>query len=228
MTNRLMPLLQLSDSQFPSGAFSHFFGFETYIQEDVVTDTDSFEKALLVFLKKQLVFNDGLASRLAYESLEKGKMDELVELDHLLFATCVARETRDGNRRIGARLAKLCLELYPSSPLETYHDWIKKKEAYGHPSLVLAVVYYSLAITKKEAVETVLFTTLSSLVQNAVRGIPIGQTAGQKVLVNIQPSIHKAVQSIMNLSLDDLGEGSPGLEIAQMHHERLHVRLFMS
>jgi urease accessory protein len=32
----------------------------------------------------------------------------------------------------------------------------------------------------------------------------------------------------MKLTKNDLGAVSPGLEIAQMRHERLHVRLFMS
>ncbi|CDQ18989.1 urease accessory protein UreF [Halobacillus karajensis] len=228
MTNGLMPLLQLSDSQFPSGAFSHSFGFETYIQEDVVTGTESFKQALMVFLKKQLIYNDGLACRLAYESIENGSPEDLLEIDHVLFATCVARETREGNRKMGERMAKLFMELYPSTNLSEYLSWIKEKKAYGHPSVVLAAVYHSLDISKKVAVETFLFTNLSSLVQNAVRGIPIGQTDGQRVLVDLQPIVEEAVQIIMNLSSEDLGAGSPGLEIAQMHHERLNVRLFMS
>ncbi|ARI78702.1 urease accessory protein UreF [Halobacillus mangrovi] len=228
MNNRLMPLLQLSDSNFPSGAFSHSFGFETYIQEDVVTDAASFYNALKVFLRKQLIFNDGLANKIAYENLEKGFTEMLLELDHVLYTTCMARETREGNQKMGERMAKLCMELYPSSQLEYYLGWVKKKNAYGHPAIVLATVYHSLNISKKESIETFLFTTISSLVQNAVRGIPIGQTAGQKIVMDIQPLLKKSVESILSLSSDDLGAGSPGLEIAQMHHERLHVRLFMS
>lgn len=193
-----------------------------------MTDAASFYHALKVFLRKQLIFNDGLANRLAYENLEKGGADKLLELDHVLYTTCMARETREGNQKMGERMAKLCKELYPSSELESYLAWIKNKKAYGHPAIVLATVYYSLNISKKEAIETFLFTTISSLVQNAVRGIPIGQTAGQKIVMDIQSLVKESVESILRLSPDDLGAGSPGLEIAQMHHERLHVRLFMS
>ncbi len=193
-----------------------------------MTGTESFKQALTVFLNKQLSYNDGLACRLAYESLENGIREELINIDHVLFTTCVARESREGNRRMGERLAKLCMELYPSPGLSEYLAAIKKKNAYGHPAVVLAAVYHSLAIPKKAAIETFLFTNLSSNVQNAVRGIPIGQTDGQRILVQLQPFIKDAVDSIMHLSSDDLGAGSPGLEIAQMHHERLNVRLFMS
>ncbi|MCA1022060.1 urease accessory protein UreF [Halobacillus litoralis] len=223
-----MPLLQLSDSQFPSGAFSHSFGFETYIQQDVITDAESFKEALAAFLDRQLAFNDGLAFWLAYQEVKNGGVDLILELDHLLYASTPARETREGNQRVGKRLAKLCLDLYPSHPLEQYHKWLMEKEGYGHPALVFAVVYGSMEVSGSAALETFLFTSLSSMVQNAVRGIPIGQTDGQKILVTLQPHIQKTVRRIKEASIEDLGAGSPGLEIAQMMHERLHVRLFMS
>jgi urease accessory protein len=35
-------------------------------------------------------------------------------------------------------------------------------------------------------------------------------------------------EKIWQLTPEDLGAVVPGLEIAQMRHERLHVRLFMS
>jgi urease accessory protein len=228
MTNSLFPLLQLSDSNFPSGAFSHSFGLETYMQEEVITDKTSFTQAIFVYLQKQLVYADGLASRLTYEAIEQSDMRSFLELDHILFTSCLAKETRMGNKRIGERMAKICKDLYPSSILKNYICWIKEKKAYGHSALVFAAVAHHLNISKETAVETYLFTAVSSLVQNAVRSIPLGQTDGQKILVEIQPYLNEAVEAIFRMSRDDLGAVSPGLEIAQMRHERLHVRLFMS
>lgn len=228
MTSQLYPLLQLCDSNFPSGAFSHSFGIETYIQEQVITDQESFAKALASYVRNQLVFTDGLACCLVYEALEQNELTNLKEIDHLLFASSLAQETRIGNRRIGERMAKLCVELYPSSILLDYVKWIKEKQVYGHSALVFAMVAHHLKIEKKTAIGTYLFAAVSSLIQNAVRGIPLGQTEGQKLLVNMQVLIESAVSSILKLSKEDLGAVSPGLEIAQMRHERLHVRLFMS
>ncbi len=228
MTNPLVPLLQLSDSNFPSGAFSHSFGFETYIQENVISDKDSFAQALIVFLQKQLVFTDGLAFKLAYEAIEEVMFSEVLELDHILYTNGVAKETREGNRRIGEQMAKLAISLYPSPVLERYLECIQNKEGYGHTAVVFAAVFHHLQISKTIALETYLFSTISSMVQNGVRGIPIGQSEGQKILVSIQPYLKSSIEKIIRLSKEDLGAGIPGLEIAQMHHERLHVRLFMS
>jgi urease accessory protein len=229
MDNDLLPLLQLCDSNFPSGAFSHSFGLETYIQEQVIVDKESLKTAISAFVDKQLVFSDGLACRLSYEILESSRgMNELLEIDRLLFVSSLAKETREGNRRIGERMAKMCMELYSSTTLGEYLHFIKNKQGYGHSALVFAFVAHHLQIDKEKILSAYLFSSVSSLIQNAVRGVPLGQTDGQKLLVEMQVKIHEAKNRIMKLTKDDLGAVSPGLEIAQMRHERLHVRLFMS
>jgi urease accessory protein len=228
MADRLLPLLQFSDSNFPSGAFSHSFGLETYIQEEVIKDKQTFSEALFIYLEKQLVYVDGLACRLAWETLEAENETGFFQLDEVLFASCLSKETRLGNQRIGERMARLCYDLYPSFILEKYIKEMKAKRYYGHSALVFAAVAFHLGIDKQTAVKTYLFSTLNSLVQNAVRGIPLGQTDGQKLLVEIQTEIEKSTDEIMKLSEEDLAAVSPGLEVAQMQHERLHVRIFMS
>ncbi|MCA0992787.1 urease accessory protein UreF [Pseudalkalibacillus hwajinpoensis] len=221
-------MLQMSDSQFPSGAFSHSFGIETYISNGTVHDAPSFQHVLELFLMNQLVYTDGLACRFAYEWLESGKVDQLWELDQSLYALGMARETREGNRRIGDRLVKVVSTLYPNFIFEQYLDELKEKNVYGHGALVFAIVSHHLGIDVETAVSCYGFATASSLVQNAVRGVPLGQTDGQRILVEIQPLLTKSVEKIMSLDESDFGIGSPGLEIAQMQHETINVRLFMS
>lgn len=228
MINPVFSLLQLCDSNFPSGAFSHSFGLETYIQDGEIHDKKSFYQALVLYIQKQLIFADGLACYLGYEAIENEDWDRLIELDSLLYTSSLATETRIGTRRIGERMAKLCMELYPSPPLQKYVKWMKEKRVYGHPAIVFAIVTRGLNVEKQTGVGSYIFSTISTLVQNGVRGIPLGQTDGQKIVLELQPVIKEAVNTIASLTLDDLGAVSPGLEIAQMRHERLHVRLFMS
>jgi urease accessory protein len=229
MVNDLFPLLQLCDSNFPSGAFSHSFGIETYIQDQKIVDKETFKMAISVFIDKQLVYSDGLACRLVYEMLVgKKSVQEILEIDHLLYVSSLAKETREGNRRIGERMGKLCNELYSSDSLGEYLSYVKKKQAYGHSAVVFAMVAHHLRIDKEKAISSYLYATVSSLTQNAVRGIPLGQTDGQRLLVELRVNLEEATRKIMKLTKADLAAVSPGLEIAQMRHERLTVRLFMS
>ena len=73
-----------------------------------------------------------------------------------------------------------------------------------------------------------LYSTISSLVQNAVRAIPLGQTAGQKIIQEFQEVLTKATNKIQALDEEDFGIVSPGLELSQMMHERVNIRIFMS
>ena len=76
MDNYMLPLLQICDSNFPTGSFSHSFGLETYIQEDLVKDKETFLRWMEVYIQEQLVYTDGLACRLAYEALEEKRIEE--------------------------------------------------------------------------------------------------------------------------------------------------------
>ena len=73
-----------------------------------------------------------------------------------------------------------------------------------------------------------MYSTVSSLVQNAVRAIPLGQTAGQKTIQEFQDDLMKATEKIQHLDEEDFGIVSPGLELSQMKHERVNIRIFMS
>lgn len=224
MLDKLLPLLQLCDSNFPSGAFSHSFGFETYIYNEKINNEKTFREALCAYIRTQLTYIDGLACRLTYDFLQKQSKDDVSRLNEILVALCLARETREGTRMIGERMWKLCREIYS---FEIWND-DKEKRDYIHPAIVFAVVCDHLEITKDITVLSYLYTSVQALVQNAVRAIPLGQTDGQKLLVFVRPYLIEAVQIIDALTEEDLGAVTPGLEIAQMQHEQLSVRLFMS
>lgn len=228
LNSKIFPLLQLCDSNFPSGSFSHSFGLETYIQEGQVRDAETLKQFLNVYILKSLTYSDGLGCRIAYDSLLKHQLEQLWELDDLLYVSCVSEESREASRRIGQQMVRLCLALYPSEELSAYQNKIKEKQCYGYPALVFALVCYQLDISRQLAISSCLYASVSSLIQNAVRGIPLGQTSGQSILLWVQGVIHSAVEMVEALSEAELGRTQPGLEIAQMRHEQLHVRLFMS
>lgn len=228
MDSRILSLLQLCDSNFPSGAFSHSFGLETYIQEEAVHSKASFERWLHAYLEKQLVYTDGIACRLTQEALAEDKLEEIWMLDRFLTVQNLPRESREASRRMGERMIRLGLDLFSFPLLAEYQQRVQEKQNYGHPAIAFAFITFSLGIPSKSAVLSFLYSSLASLVQNGVRAIPLGQTDGQRLLLALQPRLEQAVEKIASLDAEDLGIVAPGLEIAQMRHERLHVRLFMS
>ncbi|WP_325166724.1 urease accessory protein UreF [Viridibacillus soli] len=201
---------------------------ESYIQENKIHDQESFFGWLKVYLHEQLIYSDGLACRLAFEALMEDNLQKVWNLDRLLTVQNLPRETREGTQMIGKRMLQLTTSLYDMPILSLYKEEIKNKNVFGHPSIVFAIVAYGLSVTKKEAIQYHLYSSISSQVQNAVRAIPLGQTAGQTISHKFIPEITLAVERIMQLSEDDFGIVSPGIELSQMNHERVNIRIFMS
>ncbi|MCR1162344.1 urease accessory protein UreF [Paenarthrobacter sp. UW852] len=221
-TSYQLALQQLTDSALPTGAFAHSLGFEGYIERGLVGDEGSFGVWLGAFVGQQLSYSDGLAIRFLYEGVDVGL------LDRLLSGQLLAREVREASLKMGGRLLEIGGEVFPSTGLEAYRELVRGGRASGHQPLAFGVIARSLGVPFEEALSAYLFATVTSLTQNAVRAIPLGQNAGQRVLRDAHDAVATAIKVVAQLCWDDFGAVSPGLEISQMRHERQRARMFMS
>ena len=106
--------------------------------------------------------------------------------------------------------------------------WIAEGESYGNPAVVFSIFAHSIGISKEDAFLYYGYSIASTLIQNAVRAIPLGQREGQVILRNINEMLSDLYETAKELSVDDLGANAPGIEMAQIRHERQEARLFMS
>jgi urease accessory protein len=217
-----LALQQLVDSALPTGAFAHSLGFEGYVERGPVHDEASFGVWLSAFVSQQLSYSDGLAIRFLYEGWDVG------ELDSLLSASLLPRQIREASVKMGGRILEIGTEVFPSVELGGYRDLVTTGRAAGHQPLAFAVVARSLGVPLTDALTAYLFASVITLTQNAVRAIPLGQNAGQRLLRKAADGVTAAVGRIAHLTPDDFGAVSPGLEISQMRHERQRARMFMS
>jgi len=217
-----LALQQLCDSALPTGAFAHSLGFESYIERGQVHDEESFGVWLAAFVSQQLTYSDALAIRFLYADIP------VAELDALLTAQLMPRQLREASIKMGTRLLEIGAEIFPSPGLAEYQELVRSGRAAGHQPLAFAVIARSLAVPLGEALAAYMFATVTSLTQNAVRAIPLGQNAGQRLLRKAADDVAAAAGRAGHLTPDDFGAVSPGLEISQMRHERQRARMFMS
>ncbi|WP_031488992.1 urease accessory protein UreF [Ureaplasma canigenitalium] len=227
---QLLDLMQITNANFPIGSFSHSFGIETYIRFDIVNDVTSLKKALLLYMNEQLLHGDLLAIRQVYKYLKSNKVEEIWMLDKMLAAQGLSRETRDGQRRIGQQMVKIYNEIFDCELLREYAKRIRAKISNGNPAVAFGILAVHLNLDIRLSLYTHLYSTSAALAQNCVRAIPLGQIAGQKLIYDLK---HKHFDDIIDkaFKLDfktDFCKNIPGLEIAQMEHEEVPVRLFMS
>lgn len=221
----LLTLLQLTDSALPTGAFSHSLGLESYLASGQVHNEATFTLWLEKFLAQSLVYTDGLAVRLAWEAADTAA---LARIDQLVHAAAVPRQIREAGVKMGARMLHVATSVFPTEDLAEYKEQVASGQCAGHPGIAFALGARGAGAPCADAVAGYLFSTVTSMTQNAIRGIPIGQDAGQRVLRAMHAPVLDAVDTIFNLNEQDLGTAAPGLEIAQMRHEHLRARMFMS
>lgn len=234
--------MQLLDSAAPTGGFAHSMGFETYIERGVISSPEGFSDWLESYIRHQLTYGDALAIRLVYAALNAeahrdadGAVDSVVHIGQRLEASTLPLEIRAANKAMGERMVTIathCLENTPESELFRTLTSFQRHCADGavaqHPALVWGIVAAGLRLEPDKAVACYLFSVTMSLTLNAIRAIPLGQDAGQRVLRQAQRWVIDATAHSRKLKLYDLGATVPGLEIAQMQHARQRSRLFMS
>jgi urease accessory protein len=228
-----LPLMQLCDSALPTGAFSHSFGLETYLERGAVHDEATFARWLRQFIGTQLVYSDGLAIRLGVEALERAApnpaaLEDFWALDRMVTAQALPLQLRSAGITMGLRMQQIGTEVFPTPALAAYRAEISAGRCAGHTALAFALIAHGLGVPPAQMLQAYIFSTATSLTQNAVRAIPLGQSAGQRVLRLMHDDVAAAAAAVMALRPEDLGAVAPGLEIAQMRHEYQRARLFMS
>lgn len=228
MFNEILTMLQLCDSQFPVGSFNHSYGMENYLRTGKIDSADTLRTWVKAFLKDSFAQNDALAIRFVHEYLENNDIEKIWELDTWITVQSVAMETRNAGKLVARRMCDLLLDLYESDLLSEYKRKILKKEVYGHPAIAFAILTFEKGIPVKRATMYHMYATVSTIVQNAVRTIPLGQKDGQLVLKEFSENFEEFYAYIETLTEDDFGANIPGLEMAQIKHETQVFRLFMS
>ena len=227
--SKTLDLFQICDSTFPIGSFNHSFGMENYLSDGRIKKADDFNIWIKNFFESQFTYGEGLLVLLSLEALSLNKLNLLKDYDRILTISTLAKETRNGTKLIGKQMLRLIEGIHGNIPgLEKYMKWIAEGESYGNPAVVFSIFAHSIGISKEDAFLYYGYSIASTLVQNAVRAIPLGQREGQVILRNINEMLSDLYETAKELSVDELGANAPGIEMAQIRHERQEARLFMS
>ena len=195
---------------------------ENYLSDGRIKKADDFNIWIKNFFESQFTYGEGLLVLLSLEALSLNKLNLLKDYDRILTISTLAKETRNGTKLIGKQMLRLIEGIHGNIPgLEKYMKWIAEGESYGNPAVVFS-------ISKEDAFLYYGYSIASTLIQNAVRAIPLGQREGQVILRNINEMLSDLYETAKELSVDDLGANAPGIEMAQIRHERQEARLFMS
>jgi len=226
--DRFLSLLQFSDGLFPAGAYAHSFGLESCAQTGEVRDAAGVESFLRAYLEGCAGPTDAVALVCARRAAAEKNLAACLALDETLDAMKAPSELRDASRQMGRQTLRVATHL-PSDPLlETFGNAVAAETSPGHHAIVFGMIGGILAWDALEMTGAYLYSTSSALVGAALRLLPLGQLAGQRIVWNVRPLIAALANEAQNKSEQDMWSFAPALEIASMRHATLDARLFRS
>jgi urease accessory protein len=228
-------LLHFADGLLPVGSYAHSFGLESYTVAGKVHDAETLESFLCAYLRGILAPADAVAMSVARRMARNPNdyaVASVLALDRHVDAMKAAMEARDASRQMGRQVLRIASNLgeplASDTAIRNLFDAVERGETPGHHPVAFGVVGAVLGWHECETVAAFLYSTCSGLVAAALRLMPLGQLAGQRVLWKLGPEIASLAEQAAGKELDDIWSFAPGLEIAAMNHANLDARLFRS
>lgn len=216
----LTALLQLASPALPVGAFSYSQGLESAIEAGIVRDEVSTQRWLADALELVLARYEAPVWLRLHRAFGAGDLATAREWNEEFLATRETHELRAETVQMGYSLAQLMRTLGHPLDLGVAGDL-------AYPTLhAFACTCWSLPA--EEGLIAYLYGALENQVMAALKSVPLGQSAGQRLLLNLRASIDACVATALALPDEDLSTQTPALAILSSHHETQYSRLFRS
>jgi len=202
---------------FPVGAFAWSAGLETAIAETAVTDSASLTNWLEGSLAHGGLRTDAIFVAHAWRAHDATPLRDLADL---YLALLPAAERHAETLALGEAFVRAAAawQTEPAASLPA---------ACPYP-IALGALAAAHAIPLGDTLLASLAAAVQGQISVAVRLVPLGQTAGLKVLAGLEPAIATLAAAAAIATLADLGGIAYAADIAQMRHETLEPRLFRS
>ena len=201
-------LLQLASPTLPVGAYSYSQGLEAAIEAGLVKDDATAQEWIADVLELSVARMEAPLLRAQIAEPTQARNDFFV-------ATRETAELRAETLQMGHALSRLLGEL--GIPISI-------QEPAFPTSFAIAVRHWQ--IEPRDAVIAYLWSWLENQVMAAVKAVPLGQTAGQKILL----SLGSRLEDLAELELEEASWSNfaPGLAYLSARHETQYSRLFRS
>ncbi len=218
----LLRLLQLTSPALPVGAFAYSQGLEYAVNARWVHDEATARDWICGLLCNGLARLDAPVLARLYAAWSSYDEEALEYWSAMLHASREARELQEEDGHLGAALARLLrdLELPQAAP------WVP--HAHTGYAVLFALAAAEWRIALPEAVSGYLWAWCEAQVAAAIKLVPLGQTAGQRILSRVVMEIPTVVDEGLALADDEIGYAAPRLAIGSALHETQYSRLFRS
>ena len=216
----LLHLLQFASPALPIGGYSYSQGLETALEEGLVRDADSARAWIARCLDEVVARWDAPVLWRLLKAFAARDGDAVAQWGQCFLASRDTAELRAETVQMGYSLGRLIAELGVADTSALGEDVTLP--------LAFACAVDGLDIPHDEALLAMLFAWVENQVLVCVKSVPLGQVAGQRLLLSLRREIERAALLARSLPDDALSNWAPGLSMLSMRHEVQHGRLYRS
>jgi len=222
----LLQLMWLASPALPVGGFSYSEGLESAVEAGHIGSEADAAAWLRDQLELSLARSELAVCAKAFKAWQRDDAATIAELNTWVTTTRETMEQRQQTQQMGRSLV----------------EWLKNRGDTADPRVTLLKaltpaptwpVAFALAAAQtgaplREALLSFGFGWAENMVQAALKAVPLGQSAGQRVLAVLADALPAAVDHAIALMDSERQAFTPMLAILSARHETQYSRLFRS
>ena len=216
----LLQLIWLASPALPIGGFSYSEGMESAIDAQLVTDEESAARWLLDQLHLTLARSDLAVAAQAIQAWRDHDLERIAALDAWVLQTRETSEMRQQTEQMGRSLVEWMKSVRP--------ELVESLARHLTYPVAFALAASATGAPVRECLLALAFGWAENMMQAALKSVPLGQSAGQRILGRLALEIPAAVDTALALDDADRQAFSPMLAILSARHETQYSRLFRS
>ncbi len=215
-------LLQLASPSLPVGAYSYSQGLEAAVEAGVIRDAKTASTWIGDVLEISLRHMEAPIFLRLVAAWEERDSRQAKRWNAEFIASRESAELRAETLQMGYSLRTLLASLGMENATEL--------EAFDELAFPTAFAFAVAAwkIDAREALAAYLFAWIENQVLASLKCVPLGQTDGQRVLLDLSGRIAAVVEGAAALADEDLCSLAPGLALLSARHETQYSRIFRS
>jgi urease accessory protein len=221
----LVQLIWLASPALPVGGFSYSEGFEAAIETGVVHDAASAQAWLLDQLQLGLGRSDLPLVAQASAAWSKHDSARIGSLNAWALATRETHELRRQTEQMGRSMLEWLRQRSPADPRIATLAGLAPAPAWP---IAFALAAAQSGADARAALLAFGFGWAENMVQAALKAMPLGQSAGQRILGALADALPAVVDIALATPDDERQAFTPMLAILSSQHESQYSRLFRS
>jgi urease accessory protein len=218
---RLRPLLaalHVASPALPVGGFAYSQGLEMAIDDGLVRDAATARRWIGDLLRLVLARTEAPLWLRAFDACRADDLTAFARWSDELNALRETAELRAESRQMGASLRRVLAGLDVAVP---------DCEPIAWPA-AFALACAKLGLEREAGLAAYLWAWLENQVLVAVKSVPLGQQAGQKMLFELHDTVAQAVAVATQTEDDEIGSATVSFAITCARHETQYSRLYRS